>query len=157
MKKIIFPLSIALTVLFNSCSQNGEKKDDSTKQEQVSPDLVNNPATASGEVKNNKLPKFQFDETSFDFGTIKSGKTVTHVFKFKNIGDTDLLISEAKGSCGCTIPEYTKAPLKAGDTGEIKVTYHSEGMSGQIAKTITILANTIPNTKVLTISAEVIK
>ena len=156
MKKIIFPVGIALCVLFNSCSQNAEKTA-TEKQEQVAPDLVNNPATASGEVKNNKLPKFLFVETSFDFGTIKSGKTVTHVFKFKNTGDTDLLISEAKGSCGCTIPEYTKAPLKAGDSGEIKVTYHSEGMSGQIAKTITILANTIPNTKVLTISAEVVK
>jgi hypothetical protein len=159
MKKILF-LGVAATLLvLSACSSKSEQSagSDATKPEQVSPELVNNPATASGEVKNAKLPKFSFDETSFDFGTINSGKTVTHVFKYKNVGDADLLISEAKGSCGCTIPEYTKAPVKAGETGEIKVTFHSEGMSGQIAKTITILANTIPNTKVLSISAEVLK
>jgi hypothetical protein len=159
MKNVLFSGFIALLLLVVSCSSQTDKTaaSDALTPEQVSPDLVNNPATASGEVKDAKLPKFAFDETSFDFGTINSGKTVTHVFKYKNVGDADLLITEAKGSCGCTIPEYTKAPVKSGETGEIKVTFHSEGMSGQIAKTITILANAIPNTKVLSISAEVLK
>ena len=100
---------------------------------------------------------FKFEETTHDFGTIHSGERMSYDFKFTNTGNAALIISQATGSCGCTIPEYPKDPIKPGDDGVIKVKYNSEGQGGQISKTITILANTIPNTKVLTISAEVVK
>ena len=135
-----------------ACTQQNIKDENG----QYKPEIVNNPASASSS-SDQKLPKFDFDETAFDFGTIHSGDTVSHVFKFKNSGNAPLLITEATGSCGCTVPNYQKDPVNAGQMGSITVTYHSAGMAGQISKTVTILANTIPSTKVLTISAEVIK
>ncbi len=126
-------------------------------QDHVSPDIIDNPATASGNNAEKKLPVFKFEETTHYFGTIHSGEKMSYDFKFKNTGNAALIISQASGSCGCTIPEYPKVPIKPGEEGVIKVKYDSEGHGGMISKTITILANTIPNTKVLTISAEVIK
>ena len=124
----------------------------------VSPDIVNNPETANGEVLDKTgVPKFDFAEITHDFGTIESGTSVNYEFKFKNSGDKDLIISQAKGSCGCTQPEYPKDPIAPGDEGTIKVTFNSTGISGQITKNVTIIANTSPSTKVLTITGEVIK
>jgi hypothetical protein len=139
------------------CSNDSSTENNAQGPERIDPALVNNPATASGNDTDADLPAFEFAETTFDFGSLTSGATVTHEYRFKNTGSTDLLIAEAHGSCGCTVPEYPKTPVAPGDEGVIKVTFNSAGMSGQIAKTITILANTIPSTKVLTISGEVIK
>lgn len=136
----------------NQQEQSGKKQ-----EERVSPDIVNNPATASGELKENKKPEFSFESSTYDFGTINSGEEITHDFTFTNIGTADLIISQAKGSCGCTQPEYPHDPVKPGEEGVIKVTFRSAGIAGQVAKEITILANTTPTTKVLTISGEVIK
>lgn len=153
MNKYIITVFISGLLLFAAC---GEKKQADTA-DHVSPDIINNPASASGIKTDDAMPKFDFTESRFDFGSIKSGDVVTHIFKFKNSGDADLVISQAKGSCGCTEPEYDKAPIKPGEESTIKVTFHSEGMAGELSKTVTVLANTIPNTKVLTISAEVLK
>ena len=155
MKSIIKNTVIILILLVSSCKEKPVETD-SYGNPHVSPDIVTNPETANGEADKN-LPVFSFDETSFDFGTLNSGAVVSHEFTFKNTGNADLVISQATGSCGCTVPEYPKDPVKQGEEGKIKVTFNSEGQGGQIAKTITILANTIPATKVLTISAEVIK
>ena len=153
MKKIAIYFFVSCVLLVTACGE--KKQDDNTTH--VSPDIINNPATASGNKQENAMPKFEFEQTDFDFGSIKSGDVVTHEFKFRNSGDADLVISQAKGSCGCTEPEYSKSPIKPGETSQIKVTFNSEGMAGQLSKTVTLLANTIPNTKVLTISAEVLK
>ena len=126
-------------------------------QDHISPDIIDNPATASGNNAEKKLPVFKFEETTHYFGTIHSGERMSYDFKFKNDGNAALIISQASGSCGCTVPEYPKDPIKPGEEGVIKVKYNSEGHGGMISKTITLLANTIPSTKVLTISAEVIK
>ena len=148
-------LIIAAAFLF-LISCKGEQ-DNSAPAEKISPDLLNNPATANPTDAEKKLPAFEFAESTFDFGSIKSGTEITHEYHFRNSGNADLLISEASGSCGCTVPEWPKNPISPGDEGVIKVTFNSTGMSGQIAKTVTILANTIPSTKVLTISGEVVK
>lgn len=148
-------VSLTLLVWLAACSS-----DHSAQQENpghLDPAIVNNPATASGKEEKSALPVFEFEETSFDFGTIHSGATVTHEYHFRNSGDADLLIAEAHGSCGCTVPEYPKTPLAPGEEAVIKVTFNSSGISGQVAKTVTLLANTIPSTKVLTISGEVTK
>lgn len=136
---------------------SGERAKTNSGQDQLSPDMVNNPETASGKESDKKIPVFEFEESTHHFGTIHSGERMSYEFKFKNTGNADLIISQASGSCGCTIPEYSKDPVKPGEEGVIKVKYNSEGQGGMVSKTITLLANTIPNTKVLTISAEVLK
>ena len=136
---------------------SGEKLKQKEGEDRLSPDIVNNPATASGVKPENRLPVFTFEETTHFFGTIHTGERMSYDFKFKNTGNAALIISEATGSCGCTVPDYPKDPIKPGEEGVIKVKYDSNGHGGMISKTITLLANTMPNTKVLTISAEVLK
>jgi hypothetical protein len=148
---------ILTSMLVISCGSD-QKKNERNREVIVSPDIVNNPETANGEITDKTgVPKFDFEEITFDLGTVQSGESVTHEFKFKNSGDKDLIISQAKGSCGCTQPEYPKDPVAPGDEGVIKVTFNSTGISGQITKNVTLIANTTPNTKVLTITGEVIK
>jgi hypothetical protein len=144
-----------MTVACNNKTESTEAT--GTEENRINPEIVNNPATANGTTDSSKLPAFDFAEGSFDFGTLRTGASVTHEFRFKNVGKSDLLITQAKGSCGCTQPEYPKDPIAPDGEGVIKVTFNSTGISGQVAKTVTVLANTIPNTKVLTISGEVVK
>lgn len=152
-KPIVYTLIIG-SVLSLSCNQKKETLP--SGEEKLSPDIVNNPASASGET-NTKAAQFEFETTQHHFGEIKQGEKVSYVFKFTNSGGTDLVITQAQGSCGCTVPEYSKQPIKPGGSGEIKVTFNSEGRSGMQSKTVTILANSVPATKVLTISAEVLQ
>jgi hypothetical protein len=151
MKNIVVLLSL---VLFSACS--GEQN--ANVQDAINPDVVNNPATASSDKSAmDHVPVFQFSEESHDFGTIIQGKKVSYAFTFKNSGKSDLVIRSANGSCGCTIPEYPKEPVAPGKEGVINVTFDSEGKEGKQNKTVTIIANTIPNSKVLTITGEVKK
>ena len=70
-----------------------------------------------------KTTTMKFDELSYDWGSINENDKMTHIFKFKNTGVNDLIISDARGSCGCTVPEWPKEPIKAGKGGEIKVVF----------------------------------
>ena len=96
-----------------------------------------------------------FPENQFAFGKINEGDKVEHIFKFKNTGDKDLIIANAWGSCGCTVPEYPKEPLKPGAEGEIKVTFNSTGKKGEQHKSVTVQMNTIRHNEELFLSGEV--
>lgn len=87
-------------------------------------------------------PVMKFEEMDFNFGTIKQGESVTHIFKFKNEGKEPLIINTAVGSCGCTVPEYPKEPIRPNGMSEIKVTFNSTGKSGPQDKTVTITYDT---------------
>jgi len=97
----------------------------------------------------------EFAEMSYDFGTIQQDSKNTKIFKFTNTGSEPLIIEDAKGSCGCTVPNYPKEPIKPGETGEIEIIYSPGKQQGAQAKTITITANTNPITTTLNISANV--
>lgn len=97
-----------------------------------------------------------FEENAFDFGTLEEGDKVEHVFKFANTSDNPLTISNARGSCGCTVPEWPREPIAPGESGEIKVKFDSKGKKGKQNKTVTITANTDPVNTMLTISSDVI-
>ena len=96
-----------------------------------------------------------YQETEFDFGAIKEGETVTHVFNFTNTGKEPLIISNAKGSCGCTVPSWPREPIPPGGKGDIKVEFNSKGKTGLQTKKVTITANTEPTQTFLTISGNV--
>jgi hypothetical protein len=125
--------------------------------DQISTDVVNNPNTASGKGANNELPVIKFEQDMHDFGKVIQGEKVTYSFKFTNTGRADLLISSASASCGCTVPEYPGMPIRPNEQGVVKVSFNTEGRSGMQNKTVTLMANTQPNTYVLTIKAEVYK
>lgn len=88
-------------------------------------------------------PKIEIENPDFDFGTINQGDKVSHVFKFTNTGKNDLIIINAQATCGCTIPEWTKTPIKAGENGEVKIIFNSEGKVGLQEKTVTLTTNTL--------------
>jgi len=96
-----------------------------------------------------------FEKMEHDFGTIEQNTTNPYTFTFTNTGDKPLIISDAKGSCGCTVPEYPKQPVMPGETGEIKVVYSPGQQKNMQTKTVTITANTEPATTVLRIKANV--
>ncbi len=150
MKMKFLAIAFAAFVLV-SC---GEKE----TAETIDSAVIANPISAEGaaEADPNKLPQMTFDKEFHDFGKITAGEKVTYSFKFTNTGKADLIISTAAGSCGCTVPEFPKEPIKPGKSGFIKVQFNSEGRSGVQEKQVTIVANTIPNTNELKIRSEVI-
>ncbi len=104
---------------------------------------------------NPNATEMTFAEKEFDFGKIKQGDKVSHTFTFKNTGANDLVITNAVGSCGCTVPEYPKEAIKPGKTGKMKVTFDSTGKSGDQKKTVTITANTAAGMETISIKAKV--
>lgn len=90
-----------------------------------------------------KPAQIKFDKTIHNFGSFsEAAPKVTCIFEYTNIGEQPLVINQAVASCGCTVPEYTKAPVKPGEKGQIKVTYNGEGkFPGHFKKSITIRTN----------------
>ncbi len=87
-------------------------------------------------------PKINADQLIFDFGTIEEAKgPVSHVFTINNAGNAPLVITRITASCGCTQPEWSKAPIAPGKDGEVKVTYNPKGRPGPFYKTISIYSN----------------
>ena len=97
----------------------------------------------------------QYDQPVFDFGNINEGEIVKHAYKFKNTGSEPLVISNCKGSCGCTVPTWPKEPIPPGGEGEIKVEFNSKGKPGPQSKRVTVTANTTPTETFIEIKGEV--
>lgn len=82
------------------------------------------------------------DELTYNFGTIaEAAGPASHTFTIRNTGGAPLVINRVTASCGCTQPEWTKAPIAPGQTGEVKVTYNPKGRPGPFYKTISIFSN----------------
>ena len=115
MKKVIFSLMLVLTAAFAMNTVNAQ--------------------TTSG-------AKIDFTKDTHDYGTIKNGADGTCTFEFKNTGNAPLIISNAKGSCGCTVPEWPKEPIAPGAKASIKVKYDTS-RQGVINKNVTITSNAV--------------
>src|SRR5688572_12816570 len=99
-------IACAVVISLAGCAPKGDKEIDT--------DMVNIDATGSGNAPTGKAPQMKFESTTHDFGTISQGERVTTKFKFKNTGGSDLVISEAHGSCGCTVPDYPRKAIPPG-------------------------------------------
>lgn len=153
--KFILTTIISGAVLFMASCKTDAKKDDEATG--ISTDVINVPATASGKpAAPGSAPMMAFVEEKHDFGKITQGEKVSCSFMFKNTGGSDLVISSAQGSCGCTVPSYPKGPIKAGESSKVDVVFNSEGKSGLVQKTVTLVTNCNPSTKILTISSTII-
>ena len=128
---------------FISCNTNADDKS-------INSNIVDNSESANGKTNGN-LPEIKFNEEVFDFGKMTQGERVSHSFYFKNIGSKNLIISGANGSCGCTIPQWPKEPIKAGAEEKIDVQFNSEGKSGLQEKTVTLVTNCEPATRIIKI------
>ena len=168
MKKFTCLLFMASLAVMSSCKEDAASKIDASTAAvpPASPDAViapeptisppPMPETAKpAPPADGKYAGMKFAKSEHDFGSIKEGEKVTYNFAFTNSGEADLVISNATGSCGCTVPEFPKEPIKPGKSGKIKVSFDSAGKPGQQQKTVTITANTAAGTEKLTIKANV--
>ena len=101
-------------------------------------------------------PVFEFENKVIDYGEIAANSDGNRVFKFKNVGKSPLIISNVKGSCGCTVPTKPEEPIMPGETGEIKVKYATNRI-GPFSKTVTITSNAYESTVVLKIKGRVLE
>ncbi len=100
--------------------------------------------------------KIEFAKETHDYGTIKYGADGSCTFEFKNTGNAPLIISNAKGSCGCTVPSWPKEPIAPGAKGTITVKYDTK-RAGAINKSVTITSNAVNEpTKVIRIKGTVL-
>lgn len=136
-----------VVVMATGCHRNNSGIDTSA---------VNNPISADGN-NGNPSPAIKFEISEHDFGKIIAGEKVTFAFKFKNTGNADLVLTKVSASCGCTVPSYPTTPIAPGKEGVVNVSFNSENRNGFQNKTITVLTNTIPNTTLLRIKAQVMK
>ena len=141
MKKVV----LLVSVLFFATSCN-----DATSRIESSNEV------SSEESMMEALPTIAFKSDFHDFGEIQEGIVAEHTFTFKNEGDGPLIISNAQGSCGCTVPDWPRNPIAPGETGVIKVSFNSKGRAGRQDKRVTLTTNAVPQTKVLNITSTVL-
>jgi hypothetical protein len=142
MKKIVITLSALLLIAFVSCKEKATSKIDNSNVE----------AAAVRDDAAKKLPVMSFEKVEHDFGNIIQSTPQETVFKFTNTGNAPLIITNAKSTCGCTVPEKPDGPIAPGDTGELVVKFNGSGKNA-VTKVITVTANTAKGTEQLKIKA----
>ena len=157
MKKILIVLAAAITIA--SCKE-ADKKADSTSSATATTTTEPAPSTTAAPQQNTvdpaTLTKVEWlDGMEKDFGKIKEGETLDVSFRFKNVGDKPLIISNVSASCGCTVPEIPKEPFAPGQTGVIKASFNSSGKSGAQSKQVNVFANLDPAMTTLNFHVEV--
>jgi len=131
-------------VLFTSCKDDASKKVNSENVAQA----------AQRDAVATNFAAMTFEETEHDFGTINEGDQVETTFKFKNTGSAPLLISNIKGSCGCTVPnDWPKEPIAPGGEGQFTVKYNSTNKPNLKTNTVTVTANTEKGREIVRIKA----
>lgn len=116
-------------------------------------------ATVTGEtaapVSNEPSTSVALSENSFDFGKIKKGDKVEHVYEITNTGKNPLIISEVKPGCGCTAPDFTKEPIMPGKKGKVTLHFDSSSFDGNVQKYADVFANVEKSPIRLTFTANI--
>ena len=145
--KTIYILVTSFLVFASSCKEHSTE---------VTTNDVMNTKSADGS-SNTALPDMKFEEETHDFGRITQGEKVAFAFRFKNTGSSNLIVSSAHGSCGCTIPEYPKKPILPGEEGIVKAHVTTQSANaGVLAKMVNIVANTEPSRTEVVIRATIL-
>ena len=139
-------LFIALSILAVFASCKGRKTMDAPKTQEEMTKLTESAPTT-----------VQMLDSVYDFGKVTEGQLVEYSFRFKNTGTNPLVITNAVGSCGCTVAEKPEQPVLPGEIGYMKVKFNSENRVGDAHKTVTVSANVPTGFPELLIKGEVIK
>lgn len=142
MKKVVFAIGVVALFAFTSCKDNASSK---IKSDNVAEAAVRDEAAKA-------VPVMTFEKSEHDFGTIEQGTPQETAFKFTNTGNAPLIITDAKSSCGCTVPNPPKDPIAPGESSELVVKFNGSGQN-QVTKTITVTANTAKGSELLRIKA----
>lgn len=154
MKKIVGLSLLAILSLY-SCKKNEgdqQKGGDTLLVKPAGPimerDIVE-------EAKKHAETSLALSEPSFDFGKIKKGDVVEHVFEVTNTGKNPLVISNVQPTCGCTIPDFTKDPIAPGQKGKITLKFNSANFDGVVHKSAEVYANVAQVPIELTFTADI--
>ena len=164
MKKYILPILTALILSLSACNSE-TKTADAVEETTTTPTKVEAIPTQPQSIKETApttttvaaTTSMTVDRKVHDFGAISDQAPVTTKFTLTNTGSEPLIITQAKGSCGCTVPKKPEAPILPGETGEIEVTFNPKGKNGAQNKTVTIIANTQPANTVINVKSTVTK
>ena len=139
-------LASALLMLTFYCTSYGQKTAYSKPKVVVN---TKSAPTSAAKKTYSKAPKIKFMQDKIDFGTIKEDSVVTKTFEFSNTGTADLLITNATGSCGCTIPVFPTTPIAPGEKGNILVKFTAKNKFGPQKPTVTVTSNATPRLVIL--------
>lgn len=145
LKLSLFAVAGALFLSFSASAQTSIKKAPAAPQAAAATNAAPKNMTPSG---------ITWKEDTHNFGDIDKGKPVSHEFSFKNTTKQTILITNVKASCGCTATNYTKTPIKPGETGTVTATYNAAN-PGNFTKTVTVTTNDSDVNKILTIKGKV--
>ena len=130
-----------------SCGNNtdSEKRVESVPVDGSISSIIRNPATANAPLDTVNVAKISFEVEEYNFGEVNEGDKVIYTFRFSNTGKVPLLITDARSSCGCTVPSWPKEAIAPGGEGNIDVVFNTENKIKQQRKEIAITANTYPS------------
>lgn len=145
-----FTLLIALITLlsFNACKNK-------SAADKVKANESKSSQNKTDEEPNGEYPEISFEEALFDFGSVKEGVVVEHTFSFTNTGTQPLKVSQAKPSCGCTAPDWTREEIAPGEKGMVTVKFDSKGRPGQQNKSVRLITNTKNGNEIVSFTAYV--
>lgn len=159
MRKLFCALTTFIFLL--GCGKDADQKSGKRLEEIAVNDpnkiseIIRNPVSANANLDTAAVARIVFDQERFDFGEVLEGDIVRHTFKFKNTGKIPLVISEARSTCGCTVPTWPKEAIPPGGEGKIEVKFNTEHKTGDQEKPVTITANTYPNMTKVYVSGKV--
>lgn len=155
MKKYLFVSAVALSAFMFSCNSETSETEVVDETTVEAPEVNTEEALPTTVVT--ELTSLSIDRMEHDFGKIPDTAPVETSFVITNTGDKPLLVTNAQGSCGCTVPEYPKEPLAPGESRDMKISFNPNGKEGVNNKTVTITANTEPATTIINIKSDVTK
>ncbi len=154
-------ISVLILIAFNlTYCTNSAKQTEGVELDKPVLEMENEGGTIAEETKevvNENVAIISFDNAVYEFGTVKEGEKVEHIYSFTNTGKSPLIISNVSASCGCTTPEYSQHPINPGEKGSITVVFNSQNQVGMQQKIITVLSNAEPSRAILQLKGEVKK
>ena len=139
--------SFLLATMFVSCGQDNAAS--KVKQENVLQAEQRDTDISKG------APAISFDKNNYDFGTVSEGEIVETSFVLTNTGKSDLVITDAKATCGCTVPTWPKEAIAPGASAEVTVKFNTSGKPNKQSKTVTLTTNTAKGIETVKISGMV--
>lgn len=155
MKKII-GLSLFAVLAVISCKKNESVEQSKVDSTQIAAQQAPVSETSIiDETKKQPETSLALSEPSFDFGKIKKGDVVEHIYEVTNTGKNPLIISSVQPTCGCTVPDFTKDPILPGQKGKITLKFNSANFDGVVHKAAQVYANVAKNPIELTFTADI--
>jgi len=153
-------LAVAVIGLLAGCQSGNNDVRDAARQDVettgVQPNSGMQSAVQSPNIPTGPVTEMTFEEQRFNFGTVTEGEKVAHTFSFTNTGDEPLILSNARGSCGCTVPKWPREPIAPGESADVVVEFNTQNKRGNRSQKVTITANTSPAESFIYLEGQVV-